>query len=445
MKTPVSSDFHVLIVGAGVSGLMAGALLERAGMSYEIFEKSKDIKGVGSALTLASSLVLIFHQLGVYDELLSIFKPFNSLDLRKEDLTPIGSFRPPDNMNVERYGYDVGIVARPDLAKLLATLVPKEKIHFNTKIISTSQDDDHVELTSADDKVYKGSILIGADGAYSHTRRTMFQHLADKGELPKSDGEPLGYGFDCVVGWMTMTLTGNRVGWMITQDVRSQNGANGERNSKFSDWGPDAALEMCNTVRDFGSPAGGTMGDMFDNTPKEAISKVMLEDKLATRYAILSIGISDMALWTVAHGLTQFSAYIDQMLPFGGQGANMAMLGALDLVNLLYDMESNTQEEITSVFERYQKSRGTISKTAVSSSNQTADLMHGKGIIADVLRYIALHWMPNWVIRLGSDKYNEYRNQAVFLPFVPRRGAYNYKSNKPSAKAVFAQTEAHAM
>ena len=67
-----------------------------------------------------------------------------------------------------------------------------------------------------------------------------------------------------------------------------------------------------------------------------------------------------------------------KMLPFGGQGANMAMLGALDLVNLLFDMESDTQEEITSVFERYHKSRRTASKAAFNSSHQTANLMHGK-------------------------------------------------------------------
>jgi hypothetical protein len=66
------------------------------------------------------------------------------------------------------------------------------------------------------------------------------------------------------------------------------------------------------------------------------------------------------------------------MLPFGGQGANMAMLGALDLVNLLFDLESDTQEEITSVFERYHRSRRTASKAAFNTSHQTANLMHGK-------------------------------------------------------------------
>lgn len=78
-----------------------------------------------------------------------------------------------------------------------------------------------------------------------------------------------------------MTLTDNRVGWIITQDVRSQSRSNGEKRTfKYSDWGPDAALEMCNRVRDYASPIGGTMGDIYDKTPKDAISKIMLEDKV---------------------------------------------------------------------------------------------------------------------------------------------------------------------
>lgn len=59
-----------------------------------------------------------------------------------------------------------------------------------------------------------------------------------------------------------------------------------------------------------------------------------------------------------------------------------------------------------------------------------------QGIVADVIRYISLNWIPDWMIRWGSDKYNEYRHQVVFLPFVPLRGSFKYKTNKPSPKAA---------
>lgn len=50
-----------------------------------------------------------------------------------------------------------------------------------------------------------------------------------------------------------------------------------------SEWGPEAAEQMCKEIRDFAIPGGDgnlTMADLIDNTPKHLISKVMLEEKV---------------------------------------------------------------------------------------------------------------------------------------------------------------------
>lgn len=52
-----------------------------------------------------------------------------------------------------------------------------------------------------------------------------------------------------------------------------------------SEWGPEAAEAMCKEVRDFKLPGGKdgaliTIGDLIDRTPKDLISKVMLEEKV---------------------------------------------------------------------------------------------------------------------------------------------------------------------
>jgi len=53
---------------------------------------------------------------------------------------------------------------------------------------------------------------------------------------------------------------------------------------KNADWGPDAAGAMAQKVRDFPIPNGGkkgtTLGDLFDRTDKDLISKVVLEEKV---------------------------------------------------------------------------------------------------------------------------------------------------------------------
>lgn len=56
-EPPARSDKppHVVIAGAGLAGLFLGILLERAAISYEIFERSAEIKPLGRSLFCANN------------------------------------------------------------------------------------------------------------------------------------------------------------------------------------------------------------------------------------------------------------------------------------------------------------------------------------------------------------------------------------------------------
>ncbi|KAI1315186.1 hypothetical protein EDD11_001123 [Mortierella claussenii] len=388
----MASQLHVLIVGAGVGGLMLAVLLEQASISYEVFEKAKELRPLGSALSLHNSVMVIFEQLGMYQELIDLTKPFGALHLRKADLTITGSLlaRPPGIDCAEHYGDYNRIVGRPDLIALLLKRIPPHKIHYQKRVLSIKQDKNEVTLQCSDNTIHQGSIVVGADGAYSSVRQNMYRELAKAEDLPKSDAMPLGNGYDCVVGitgrldpavypiirdeycefeailsnnspytWWFMPLVGDKISWMVTHDVR-KHGTHEGRNFRFSEWGPDAAAEMCERVRHLPCPYGGTVGDIIDKTPADLISKVMLEDK-----------VKNMAIVKV-------SLPCHKMVPFGGQGANMAILGALHLTNLLYDIYSPSQKEITRVFKEYHAMRRKPGKASVEGSNKTASLLHKK-------------------------------------------------------------------
>lgn len=51
-----------------------------------------------------------------------------------------------------------------------------------------------------------------------------------------------------------------------------------------------------------------------------------------------------------------------------------------------------------------------------------------------MVRHVALNWIPNWIIRIGTDKINEYRPQICFLPLVEKRGTLKTKTNRPCKK-----------
>ncbi|KAF9576984.1 hypothetical protein EC968_000109 [Mortierella alpina] len=351
----MASNHHSLIVGAGTGGLMLAMLLERASISYEVFEKAKELKPLGSAIVI-TSLMHVFEQLGMKEDILAMSKPFGALHIREETLKLKGSFfvrHPYSYDNKERYGDYPTVLARPDLIKLLLSHIPPHKIHYNKRVVTTVQDEDKVTIQCQDGCEHSGTILVGADGAYSTVRHNMYKELERAGTLPTADTQPLSYDYDCVVG--------------ITEPL-------------------------------------------------------------------------DLELYTVfLEKFCEFEVILGKeipftMVPFGGQGANMAILSAVELANLLYDTESVAQDETSHIFQEYYETRHRISRIAVEQSNQNGALIHKRGILGDIARYLFLNWVPAWLITMHADQFNVYRPQVSFLPFVKLGGSFKSKTSKPSRR-----------
>jgi hypothetical protein len=69
----------------------------------------------------------------------------------------------------------------------LLSKVPAHKINNNKKVVQTDEKDDKVHIHCADGSHYQGDILVGADGAYSSVRQSLYNQLDEKGILLKSD------------------------------------------------------------------------------------------------------------------------------------------------------------------------------------------------------------------------------------------------------------------
>lgn len=78
--------------------------------------------------------------------------------------------------------------------------VPKDKIHFDKRVLTIKQEAERVTIHTADSSVYEGDILVGADGAYSAVRQRMYETLKQDGKLPKTDQEQLPFKSTCLVG-----------------------------------------------------------------------------------------------------------------------------------------------------------------------------------------------------------------------------------------------------
>ncbi|KAG0089569.1 hypothetical protein BGZ93_009793 [Podila epicladia] len=141
---------------------------------------------------------------------------------------------------------------------VLYDLIPKEKIVFK-KILKIEQSFDD------DNTIYDGHILVGADGANSAVHQNLYKQLAqEEDKLPFSDAEQ-------------MNVPGNRICWHIMNQFNSQ--AADDESFRNSEWTHEANEAIIPDAASFKTPHGA-IGGLIEQTPKEHISRVFIEDKL---------------------------------------------------------------------------------------------------------------------------------------------------------------------
>ncbi|KAG0316781.1 hypothetical protein BGZ97_006393, partial [Linnemannia gamsii] len=133
---------------------------------------------------------------------MAVSKKFGALHLVQEDLKHRNTFnaRAPGLDVEEVYGDYTQVIARYDLIRVLLSRIPPSKILYNKRVLSTKHEDDEVIIHCHDNTTYGGTILVGADGAYSSVRQNMYKEMSAQGLLPKVDAKHLGYDYDCLVG-----------------------------------------------------------------------------------------------------------------------------------------------------------------------------------------------------------------------------------------------------
>jgi len=83
---------------------------------------------------------------------------------------------------------------------VLLSRVPSQKISLGKKIVDVEETDDKVTVPCSDNSTYSGTILVGADGAYSAVRSNMYKAMSELKILTKVDSEDMVAGFVCLVG-----------------------------------------------------------------------------------------------------------------------------------------------------------------------------------------------------------------------------------------------------
>ncbi|MBS0979596.1 FAD-dependent monooxygenase [Acetobacter thailandicus] len=179
----MSDKGRVGIVGAGLGGVAAAGLLEKAGFDVVLFDQAPAFARLGAGIQFGPNVIKILSTLdGLAEKLESVScLPDYWVSRKWDDGTVMAKI--PLNAERERYGAPYITIHRGDLHQAMLNCISPERVKYNHKLVDFTDDGKSVTLEFENDVTEKVDFLIGSDGINSRIREKMFGY-----EAPLSTG-----------------------------------------------------------------------------------------------------------------------------------------------------------------------------------------------------------------------------------------------------------------
>ncbi|MGA7932039.1 MAG: FAD-dependent urate hydroxylase HpxO [Kovacikia sp.] len=171
-------NLKVIVIGAGMGGLTAGIALEQAGYEVKVYDRVRELRPAGAAISLWSNGIKVLNRLGLSQEIARIGGQMDRMAYYSkagEQLTDF-SLLP----LVERVGQCPYPVARSELQQMLLHACGQEKVQLGSKCVGVEQDATSVTALFEDGSKAMGDVLIAADGTHSVIRPYVVGHPVER-------------------------------------------------------------------------------------------------------------------------------------------------------------------------------------------------------------------------------------------------------------------------
>jgi salicylate hydroxylase len=172
-------DYQVIIVGGGIGGLTVAALCRRLQISCKVLERAGTLRPAGAAISLAPNALRVLDQIGIYGEIQKLGQKMTKILISRNDVL----WNTLDwTLCEEMYGYPVYSIERLHLIRLLQEATDPDAVELNAVVqdIIDDAEEPTVTVKLADGRELRSSIVIGADGIRSLTRRILARNAGLK-------------------------------------------------------------------------------------------------------------------------------------------------------------------------------------------------------------------------------------------------------------------------
>ncbi len=160
-----------IVIGAGIGGLTTGIALRQAGYEVEIYDRVRDLRPIGSGISLWSNGVKVLNHLGLGRQLAAIGGQMNYMEYRHLSGNILNhiSLQP----LVEEVGQRPYPVTRRDLQNVLLEAFASMggKLTLGSKCIGILEGFSNVTAKFEDGSTVSGDLLVAADGVRSLLRQ----------------------------------------------------------------------------------------------------------------------------------------------------------------------------------------------------------------------------------------------------------------------------------
>jgi len=376
-------DKRIAIVGGGPGGLALARLLQLKGANVKVYERDldKNARVQGSPLDLheKSGLAAIMKA-NLLDEFKNNFLPradrkkivneraeifFSDHEIKLEENFGSKHFRPE--------------IARGTLRKILLESLHSETVVWNSHFISMEKQNEGWLLHFKNGNSVYADIVIGADGANSKIRPYVTNIKAFYSGITMLEGNV--YDAKNAAPQISALLNGGKImAFGNKKNILMGQKGNGEigfyasfktdenwaviSNLDFSD-----KTQLLEWFKKEYSEWSSIWYELFENATIPFIPRPIYCMPL------------DQA-WEALPNLTMLGDAAHVMPPFAGEGANMAMLDALELSKCLTSDKYNTLPEAISFYEIDMRKRAAI---AAKESLENGERMHSKKALTTML------------------------------------------------------------
>jgi salicylate hydroxylase len=178
----MSSACDVAIVGGGIGGLTLAISLLQQSISVQIFEQDSELREIGAGVAIGGNATRLLQRLGL--DLAQVANMPPAFEVRCWKDGGLLWSQPMGEWYRKEVGSPLLTLHRATLQRLLAGSVPSECIQLNHRLIGLSDEPAGVRLRfeNCDDVV--ASMVVGADGVQSTTRRYVWPDV-----VPTHSGE----------------------------------------------------------------------------------------------------------------------------------------------------------------------------------------------------------------------------------------------------------------